>query len=417
MKNAQTLTRAIVLVLALLVPLPMQAITSKDLHAIIYDTNFYDKTDVSALCGSTPANGKAVTSNSLEDFVDAYGQGAYDNSIHSGVPYEFTLAQAIIESGYGKSGLTIQANNFFGIKAGGSWSGATISFPTQEFINGSSVTVQALFRKYASPQDSFADHDKFLRENPRYAAAFQYSKDPFQFLVEIKKAGYATDPAYVQTVGGVIQGVQAYVASKHLFPPSSAVVYIITPLAGATGSPAAGAGGANPCADPAASVSLTGYKNPLRDIKNLTRMRIDQGVDYGGSGPVYAVGNATVIYSSTSAGWPGGNFISYKLKDGAAAGKVIFFAENCDTKVKPGENITSDTVICQMNDASPHTETGWGVPEGSSIAAAHSVYHEGDVTAYGVNFSTFMEKIGAPPGVNNGTPVVGSLPAGWPTWQ
>ena len=415
--NTSKFTRAIILALILLVPLPGQAISEKDLHSIIYDTVFYDETDVSAICGSNGSNTPAVTSSSLPAFVDAYGKGAYENSVHSGVPYEFTLAQAIIESGYGRSGLTVQANNFFGIKAGGSWTGATVSFPTQEFINGSTVTVQALFRKYATPQDSFADHDKFLRENSRYAAAFQYSKDPIQFLVEIKKGGYATDPNYVQTVSGVIKGVQAYVASKNLFPPSSAVVYQITPIAGAAGAPVAGAGSDNPCPADASSSSITGYKNPLRDIKKLTRMRIDQGVDYGGEGPVYAVGNATVIYSSKSAGWPGGNFISYKLKDGAAAGKVIFFAENCDTKVTPGQSITSDTVICQLHNASPNSETGWGVQEASSIAAAHDVYTEGAVTAYGVNFSSFMEKLGAPPGVNNGSPVVGTLPAGWPTWK
>jgi flagellum-specific peptidoglycan hydrolase FlgJ len=408
--------KIIICLIFIIMPQSAFAINAADLHAIQFDTAFYDENDTCST-GTSADSGTAITTPSLEGFVDTYGQQAYDNSIHSGVPYEFTLAQAMLESGYGRSGLTTQANNFFGIKANGSWTGATVSFPTREVYNGSSVTVQALFRKYATPQDSFADHDKFLRENKRYAAAFNYPKDPYQFLVEVFKAGYATDPLYVTAeVGPLIRGVQAYVAKTNKWPPSSAVVYSITDPANAAGT--ANAGTSNPCgAQAAVAGSVAGYKDPLRDIKNVTRYRIDEGADYGGSGPVYAIGNGTVIISKTTSGWPGGNFISYKLSDGPAAGKVVYFAENCDTKVTTGQAVTADTIICQMNDASPHTETGWGVDSPSTIAAAYGVYHEGDVTAYGINFSDFMVKIGSQPGVNKGGPVVGSLPAGWPTWK
>ncbi len=109
-------------------------------------------------------------------------------------------------------------------------------------------------------------------------------------------------------------------------------------------------------------VSGSGYMNPLRDIKNLKPLRIDQGVDYGGEGPVYSIGSGTVnkVWNGNS-GWPGNNYISYTLTDGAAKGKIVYFAENCKPRVKDGDTLTATTVICDMTDGYPFTETGWGV--------------------------------------------------------
>jgi murein DD-endopeptidase MepM/ murein hydrolase activator NlpD len=160
------------------------------------------------------------------------------------------------------------------------------------------------------------------------------------------------------------------------------------------------------------------YKNPLRDIKGLTRLRIDMGVDYGGNGPVYAIGNGKVNLATTTSGWPGGGFVNYKLTDGPAAGKYVYFAENCKPTVRVGDTVSADTVICRMTNGFPYTETGWATePSQGNLAAAHTVYSEGDVTAYGANFSDFMKKLGAPPGVQApNKPLKGSLPSGWPTW-
>ncbi|TAK89096.1 hypothetical protein EPO04_03275 [Patescibacteria group bacterium] len=165
-------------------------------------------------------------------------------------------------------------------------------------------------------------------------------------------------------------------------------------------------------------VGASGYKNPLRDIRGLTRMRIDMGVDYGGSGPFYAIGNGKVVSATTSSGWPGGNWVSYQLTDGPAKDKYVYVAENCSIKVSVGDEVTSDTVLCELHDSYPYSETGWAVPpDQGTTAAAHNVYVEGDVTAYGVNFSDLMKSIGAPPGVGNRNAAVGSLPDGWPSWR
>jgi murein DD-endopeptidase MepM/ murein hydrolase activator NlpD len=160
------------------------------------------------------------------------------------------------------------------------------------------------------------------------------------------------------------------------------------------------------------------YKNPLRDVKSLTPMRIDQGVDYGGNGPVYAIGNGKIV-NIRSSDWLTGVFINYQLTDGPAKGRYVYFAENCKPSVKVGDTVTADTVICNMVFASPYTETGWAQAPGSgTIALAYSCYDANNSTntAFGKNFSAFLAKLGAPAGVAQPGPTTCTLPAGWPTW-
>ncbi|HEX8703970.1 MAG TPA: glucosaminidase domain-containing protein, partial [Myxococcaceae bacterium] len=136
--------------------------------------------------GELPKTGNA--------FLDRVAADAIRSQRQTGVPASVTLAQAALESGWGKSGLATKGNNFFGIKGEGP--AGHVLMPTKEFLNGKWVTVNAKFRKYDSPQGSFADHGKFLRENKRYANAFKHTDNAAQFAREIHKAGYATDPAY-----------------------------------------------------------------------------------------------------------------------------------------------------------------------------------------------------------------------------
>jgi peptidoglycan hydrolase-like protein with peptidoglycan-binding domain len=136
--------------------------------------------------GELPKTGNA--------FLDRVAADAIKSQRQTGVPASVTLAQAALESGWGKSGLSTKGNNFFGIKGEGP--AGHVLMPTKEFLNGKWVTVNAKFRKYDSPAGSFADHGKFLRENRRYANAFKHTDNAAQFAREIHKAGYATDPAY-----------------------------------------------------------------------------------------------------------------------------------------------------------------------------------------------------------------------------
>jgi len=190
-----------------------------------------------------------------------------------------------------------------------------------------------------------------------------------------------------------------------------------------TGNPADQPTTSGDCEKSSPDDSTSMYKNPLRDLKKLTRMRIDMGIDYGGIGPVYAVGNGKVITSMNgTSGWPGGNFVAYTLTDGAAKGKSIYFSESCVPKVKVGEKVTADTVICEIKTYQyPFNEIGWHVGEkGSESAKAGACVggdHNGDV--WGRNFDKFMKSIGAPGGAPtpNSTTSSCKIPKDWPTWK
>jgi len=166
----------------------------------------------------------------------------------------------------------------------------------------------------------------------------------------------------------------------------------------------------------------TSYVNPLRGVTGLTPERIDQGVDYAGSGPIYAIGNGVVVNTYNS-GWPGGAFISYRLTDGPAEGDVVYVAENVVPAVSVGEQVTPATVLGTLIDAYPDMETGWADPPGygdtlAMAAGQWSSYDDANdiPTAYGTNFSQLLASLGAPGGLSLAAPVSGTLPAGWPTW-
>lgn len=112
------------------------------------------------------------------------------------VPASITLAQAILESGWGKSGLALQANNYFGVKAvqGEDY----VDFRTTEYFHGVKQTVMAEFAKYHTIADSFAAHAKLLATLKRYAPAMAVATDASAFAVAIALGGYSTAAGYPQ---------------------------------------------------------------------------------------------------------------------------------------------------------------------------------------------------------------------------
>ena len=143
-------------------------------------------------------------------FLSAIKQGAMDGA-KEGVLPSITAAQAILESGWGSSELAkAPNNNLFGIKDSEDWHGEIVTVPTQEYLNGDYITVNAAFRKYASWNDSVVDHAKFFTST-------EWRKDNYRKVVnetdyriaaqELKNAGYATDPSYA---GKLIRLIEAY---------------------------------------------------------------------------------------------------------------------------------------------------------------------------------------------------------------
>jgi flagellum-specific peptidoglycan hydrolase FlgJ len=130
-----------------------------------------------------------------------------------GVPASVTIAQAILESGWGRSGLTRNDRNYFGIKcfngSPGPIANGCRTYPTRE-CEPTCYATYASFRTYASATDSFRDHGLFLTTNRRYKPAFAYTRDADQFLYQIWKAGYATSPTYVENAKALMRQYNLY---------------------------------------------------------------------------------------------------------------------------------------------------------------------------------------------------------------
>ena len=173
-------------------------------------------------------------------FVTKAAPGAQAGFAEFGVPASVTLAQAVLESGWGRFHLGA-ANNYFGIKAfarggrvdvGPIASGFVVR-QTHEVVGGRDVVVSARFRSYRSLGDSMRDHGQFLRANSRYAPAFAFSRDPNGFAHAIAKAGYATDPAYADKLIGIMRSNDLYRfdgAGKPAPAPQPAVVASVAAL-------------------------------------------------------------------------------------------------------------------------------------------------------------------------------------------
>jgi hypothetical protein len=163
------------------------------------------------------------------------------------------------------------------------------------------------------------------------------------------------------------------------------------------------------------------YRNPLRRVAGLIPERVDQGVDFGGSGPVYALGDAVITSAADgiSTGWPGGGWITYRLTDGPDAGLVVYLAEDVTPTVAVGQRVSPSTVIANMFAGADGIETGWAsstefsaesqLPEAGGIGAGGPF-----PTRVGVNFDDLLQSLGAPAAPNVTQPAYGILPAGYP---
>ncbi len=140
-----------------------------------------------------------------EKFIVAVAECAQESQLDSKVPSSVTIAQAILESDWGRSQLAKKAQNYFGIKAtSGPGPAGIIRMSTWEVIAGANVTVTDGFKAYHNLWESVMDHGRFLADNKRYAAAFKFLDNPVEFARQIHLAGYATDPAYTTKLVNLI---------------------------------------------------------------------------------------------------------------------------------------------------------------------------------------------------------------------
>ena len=137
------------------------------------------------------------------EFIEKIGALAHEDMKKSKILASLTIAQAILESGWGRSALAQAPNhNLFGIK--GDYNGAYCTFPTSEYINGAWCTLNANFRKYPSWAESLADHSTLFNRWDRYSnlrGNYNYR----DVCNKVREDGYATDPSYSAKLINIIE--------------------------------------------------------------------------------------------------------------------------------------------------------------------------------------------------------------------
>ncbi|TLP72275.1 flagellar assembly peptidoglycan hydrolase FlgJ [Pseudomonas nitroreducens] len=151
---------------------------------------------------------------SADDFVSTMLPMAERAAKRIGVDPRYLVAQAALETGWGKKMIAQRdgssSHNLFGIKTGSSWKGDSARATTTEFEKGKEVKEVASFRAYNSFEQSFQDYVSFLQNNDRYQGALDSAARPDQFMKELQRAGYATDPQYARKVNQIAKQMQVY---------------------------------------------------------------------------------------------------------------------------------------------------------------------------------------------------------------
>lgn len=158
---------------------------------------------------ATAPNGVADT---VRSFVANLGDAAREAAAACGLPHTLILAQAALESAWGRREVRgddgSPTYNVFGIKADAAWRGRVVQAMTTEVVDGVARRVRASFRAYGSYAESFADYAKFLTGNPRYAGVLAQA-EPARAAHALQRAGYATDPEYATKLVRVMQRLVA----------------------------------------------------------------------------------------------------------------------------------------------------------------------------------------------------------------
>lgn len=143
----------------------------------------------------------------VQAFLDEMSSSAVVASRVSGVPAKLIVAQAALETGWGKDKLKTERGensyNVFGIKAGGYWTGKTTNVATTEFVNGVPQRSVEKFRVYDSYDSAFADYARLISNNPRYQGVVNAGSD-IAAARAIQQGGYATDPEYANKLIAVM---------------------------------------------------------------------------------------------------------------------------------------------------------------------------------------------------------------------
>ncbi len=177
------------------------------------------RTGAAGAAAPPPTRAAAPTASAAvqQSFVQGLWPQAQQAGRQLGVDPTNLIAQAALETNWGRNlphdGSGHSSNNLFGVKATGSWNGASVEAATSEVgADGSTSSAVAPFRAYADTSQSFQDYVAILRNNPRYAAALNTGSSAQAFAAGLQHGGYATDPDYVRKVSAVANNISGHLA-------------------------------------------------------------------------------------------------------------------------------------------------------------------------------------------------------------
>ena len=143
-------------------------------------------------------NNESSVEEKINIYIKKYAPAATKNMRFFKIPASITLAQGILESGYGEGTLAKNANNHFGIKCHKDWKGKSIKHDDDE--------KNECFRSYKNPLRSYRDHSLFLVDRDRYSSLFKLNRKDYRgWALGLKAAGYATDPKYADKLISLIE--------------------------------------------------------------------------------------------------------------------------------------------------------------------------------------------------------------------
>jgi hypothetical protein len=341
----------------------------------------------------------------FEGAAGRYGLGSEGAAILAAINY--------VESDFGQSTLP-------GVRSGANSAGA--AGPMQIGIGGAAGdTWDAI--KVAAPGDPPGQApDVYDEGDAVYSAAHYLAGD-----------GMTADPATWQRavfdynhagwyVSEVLSRAQAYYQQGLAAGGAAGGGTAATPGT-APGTAAAAAGASTAAAWPGqqqCSVQAGSYANPFAEVPpgHLVPERIDMGVDYAddSADPILALGDATVNYAGPDPGWENGDSVNYTLTDGPYAGRYVYVAESVTPTVRTGQQVVAGQEIATFAEPNTHgIETGWAAGPGLVVARASALDQQSHGPDPGANrsycgnvFSELLARVGAPPGLPEGRPVVGT---------
>jgi hypothetical protein len=403
------------------------AITSTDYNSIVNDTPLYDANDGCA--SGTAGTGAAAQGDNNATIAYSYlvGQGM-STAGAAGI-----VGNMIEESGVGPERLqstvlnqvtTPQQVVSLGLvdNSVAGW-GIVQWTPPDQIITGTnpSASVGTLYYQLAFFWNEFST---------KYASTLSLLKSdtsPVQAATDFLNGFEKGSPSALRLTNA--QAIYNYEVN-HTPLPASVLGQIVSGAAANAGTPGTGLTGGG-CGSSSTSALTGSCANPIRDVKGLIPLRVDQGVDYEGTGPVYPICDSTIylVEPDGSAGWPGdGSFIAYKVNGNSVDGKslpadtVVYFAEDCVAVagLHSGQTVTTQQPICNQNEGGTNIETGWTKTTilTSALGGTDPCWNGGSATNYGQNFSALLKALGAPPGdlTRSSGVCTTPLPAGWPTW-